>query len=341
MTEDNHGASSQRRQRVTLRTIAEATGLSLSTVSLALRGGSTLKQDTRDKVTETARQLGYVPDRAGVRLRTGKTNVIALVMDGTEDSVDFARQMIQGIGQALKGTAYHLTVTPEFDRQQSTDTIRHILHNRNADGVIITHTGRQDRRVQQMIEAGFPFVSHGRTAFQARHPYYDLHAENFAALAVARLAEKGCRRVALIIGDNTTMNYHNIVGSFRDSTVRLGLVGEVLEGVHTPADLRQLGLGFAQAAPDARPDGIICDSEMRTIALIGGLQDGGLPPGRGIELIYKQTSGILPALSPHLDAIGEDVLGAGEALTRLLLRRIEGAPATELQVLAEPVPNWV
>ena len=126
---------------VTLRTIAEVTGLSLSTVSLSLRGGTTLKQETRDKVAEAAKALGYIPDRAGVRLRTGKTNVIALVLDGAEDSIDFARQMIQGIGQAIKGTRYHLTVIPEFERHNSAETIRYILDNRTADGVIITHTG--------------------------------------------------------------------------------------------------------------------------------------------------------------------------------------------------------
>ena len=54
-------------------------------------------------------QLGYVPDRAGVRLRTGKTNVIALVLDGADESIDFARHLIQGIGHAIEGTRYHLT----------------------------------------------------------------------------------------------------------------------------------------------------------------------------------------------------------------------------------------
>ena len=103
-TSDGRGAGQG--QRVTLRTIAEVTGLSLSTVSLSLRGGTTLKQETRDKVAEAAKALGYIPDRAGVRLRTGKTNVIALVLDGAEDSIDFARQMIQGIGHAIKGTRY-------------------------------------------------------------------------------------------------------------------------------------------------------------------------------------------------------------------------------------------
>ena len=327
-------------QRVTLRTIAEVTGLSLSTVSLSLRGGTTLKQETRDKVAEAAKALGYVPDRAGVRLRTGKTNVIALVLDGAEDSIDFARQMIQGIGNAIKGTRYHLTVIPEFERNLSADTIRYILDNRTADGVVITHTGPRDKRVQMMIDADFPFVSHGRTEFYTPHPYHDFHSEVFAAMAVERLASKGCRKVMLVIGDDSTTNYHNIVTAFHKATARAGIEGQLLEGTKgiSPAEMRKIGLDLA-AKPD-RPDGIICDSEMRTIALVGGLQEGGCVIGRDLHLIYKQTSGILPTLFPELDSIREDVFAAGGELTRLLLKRIDGADVESLQTMAEPQPHW-
>ena len=326
--------------RVTLRTIAEVTGLSLSTVSLSLRGGTTLKQETRDKVAEAAKALGYVPDRAGVRLRTGKTNVVALVLDGAEDSIDFARQMIQGIGNAIKGTRYHLTVIPEFERHNSAETIRYILDNRTADGVIITHTEPRDRRVQMMIDADFPFVSHGRTEFYTPHPYHDFHSEVFASTAVERLASKGCRNVMLVIGDDSTTNYHNIVTAFHRATARAGIEARILDGQQerSPAEMRRLGLDLA--GESHRPDGIVCDSEMRTIALVGGLQEGGVQIGRDVQLIYKQTSGILPTLFPALDSIREDVFAAGGELTRLLLKRIDGADVRDLQTLAEPVPNW-
>lgn len=334
------GSKGRSGQRVTLRTIAEVTGLSLSTVSLSLRGGTTLKQETRDKVAEAAKALGYIPDRAGVRLRTGKTNVIALVLDGAEDSIDFARQMIQGIGQAIRGTRYHLTVIPEFERNLSADTIRYILDNRTADGVIITHTGPRDKRVQMMIDADFPFVSHGRTEFFTPHPYHDFHSEVFATMAVERLASKGCRQAMLVIGDDSTTNYHNIVTAFHRATARAGMGGQVLEGTMgiTPAEMRKIGLDLATGA--GRPDGIICDSEMRTIALVGGLQESGLRLGEDIHLIYKQTSGILPTLFPALDSIREDVFAAGGELTRLLLKRIEGADVESLQTMAEPQPHW-
>jgi LacI family transcriptional regulator len=328
------------KRRVTLRTIAEATGLSLSTVSLSLRGGSTLKQETRDKVNETARALGYVPDRAGVRLRTGKTNVIALVLDGAEDSIDFARNMIQGIGQAIRGTRYHLTVIPEFERHLSTSPIDYILTNRTADGVIITHTSPRDQRVQMMMDADFPFVSHGRTEFYTPHAFHDFHSEAFAEMSVARLVERGCRDLMLVIGDDSTTNYHNIVTAFRKAAAQAGVEGRVMADTvkPTPAEIRARALALAGGAN--RPDAIICDSEMRTIALVGGLTEGGCKPGKDIQIIYKQTSGILPTLFPDMDSIREDVVAAGGELARLLLKRIEGVPATELQSLVEPQPQW-
>lgn len=328
-------------ERVTLKTIAEKTGLSLSTVSLSLRGGATLKAETRDRVAAAAAELGYVPDRAGVRLRTGKTNVLTLVLGGGEDSVDFARQMIQGIGRALVGTRYHLNVAPEFSAEPTLETVRYILVNRAADGVVITHTTPDDERVRFLTERGFPFVSHGRTGFSAPHAFVDFHSEVFAQKAVERLAQKGRRRLLLMIGDDRTTNYANITRAFRKAAAKAGVSAEVLDtrpAQGDPARIRDLARDLAGRA-DA-PDGIICDSEMRAIALLGGLIASGQFPSRAIDVIYKQTSGIVPTLFPDLDSIEENVTAAGDELTRLLLRRIAGEPPQDLQRLAEPVLHW-
>jgi LacI family transcriptional regulator len=321
-------------ERVTLRTIAEETGLSLSAVSLALRGGTSLRPQTRDRIAEAASRLGYVPDRAGVRLRTGKTNVIALVLDGAEDSIDFSRQMIQGIGQAIRPTRYHLTVIPEFERKVSTETVAYILDNRAADGVIITHTGPEDARVRLLQEADFPFVSHGRTAFPFSHAYHDFHAEAFVKLAVDRLASKGCRRMALVTGDDSTTNYRNLVEAFASRTQDHGIEGHVVAG----DQIALLG-ALASKEPDG-PLGVICDSEMRTAGLLGRLAAQGIHPNAGLQLIYKQTSGLLPVLFPAVDSIREDLLAAGAELTRLLIRRIDGGEPEDLQTLGAPVPEW-
>jgi len=328
-------------KRATLKTISQLTGLSLSTVSLSLRGGTTLKEETRRRVAEAAASVGYIPDRAGVRLRTGKTNVIALVLDGADDSIDFARYLIQGIGHAIKDTRYHLTVMPEFDRASSVDTIRYILENRTADGVIITHTAARDPRVQLLMDNEMPFVSHGRTEFYTPHPYHDFHSELFAQLAVERLVASGCKKLMLLIGDDRTNNFHNIVTAFTRASDRLRVEAQVVDHKTdraAAADMRHFGRDLA--VDPNRPDGIICDSEMRSISIISGLIEAGVRIGTDVKFICKQTSDILPAIFPEVDTIEEDVYAAGLELTRLLLRRIEGEGASNLQTLSEPILHW-
>lgn len=336
----NAGPSGALRKRATLRTISELTGLSPSTISLSLRGGTALKEETRRRVAEAAAQLGYVPDRAGVRLRTGKTNVVALVLDGGNDSIDFARHLIAGIGESIKSTRYHMTVTPEFDRA-SVESVRYILENRTADGVILTHTSARDPRVQLLMDHDFPFVTHGRTEFYSPHPFHDFHSEVFARMAVERLVAKGCKNLMLVIGGDSTTNYHNIVTSFQRAGAQFRVETEVVGHKTDRADaaeMRQFGRDLAQRRPP--PDGIICDSEIRTICILSGLIDGGVQINRDVHVICKQTSDVMPTLFPHVDTIEEDVFAAGVELTQLLIRRINGEAPEALRTLSEPVAHW-
>ncbi|MDR3474524.1 MAG: LacI family transcriptional regulator [Devosia sp.] len=328
-------------KRATLKTIAEFTGLSLSTVSLALRGGEGLRSDTYERVMAAANRLGYVPDRAGVRLRTGKTNVISLVLERTDETIDFARFLIQGIGHGIQGTRYHMNVTPDFDARQSVESVRYILDNRAADGVIITHTTARDPRVQLMLDAEFPFVTHGRTEFYTPHPYHDFHAEAFIRLAVERLVARGARRLLLVAGREATFNHHTIVSHFERTGRQLGIETQVFApAIEWPvsAKLRGLGQEIMQMTP--RPDGIICDNELLSILVVAGLREAGVEPMQDVLLVCKQTSDLLPALYPKVDTVEEDVLAAGVELVRLLIARIKGEPAENLRTMGEPKVHW-
>ncbi len=327
----------------TLKTIAEMTGLSLSTVSLSLRDGSNLKQSTRDKVAEAAREIGYVPNRAGVRLRTGRTNVLALILSTDQKTLDFTQQLIQGIGAHIQGTKFHLSVVPEFDHDDPAEAVRYVLENRSADGVILTHTSARDPRVQMLMDANFPMVSHGRTEFYTPHAYHDFHAERYVELAVDRLAKKGRRRILLAAVDNGTTNYSNTVGGFNRSIAEHRLVGDVLKNVevlNTTEEARAFGRTLGQQPAAERFDSIICNNELVALAIISGLEEMGIRLGADYDLICKQTTKILPILYPTIDTVSEDLFAAGGELAKLLIARIEGEAIETLQTLHEPTPRW-
>jgi DNA-binding LacI/PurR family transcriptional regulator len=65
--------------RPTLKEVAELARVSVATASIALNGGE-VKESTRTRVLESAKQLNYVPNRIGRTLNTGKSNTIALLM---------------------------------------------------------------------------------------------------------------------------------------------------------------------------------------------------------------------------------------------------------------------
>ncbi len=328
-------------KKATLKTIADITGLSLSTVSLSLRGGSNLKQETRDKVAAAARQVGYVPNRAGVRLRTGRTNVIALALAADENVLDFTRLLIQGIGAQIDGTRYHLNVVPEFQRRDTVEAVRYILDNRSADGVILTHTSANDPRVKHLMTADFPFVSHGRTEFVTPHAYHDFHAEQFLEMSVERLIQKGRRNIILAAVNNGTKNYETMVDGFKAALNSAGLQGQVghsSERLNSAQGARAFAHKLASRKEEW--DGIICNNELTALSIVGGLQDKGITFATDYDLICKQNTEILPTLYPKIDTVAEDLFSTGKELAKLLMARIEGTAPRELQTLQQPEARW-
>ena len=124
--------------RPTLKTIAAATGLAVATVSRALKDAPDIGEETKRRVRETAARLGYRPNRAGVRLRTGKTNVISLVLNTEEQVGGFVSDLIYGISEELAATPYHLIVTPYSRTNDPMEPVRYIVETGSADGIIIS-----------------------------------------------------------------------------------------------------------------------------------------------------------------------------------------------------------
>lgn len=311
----------------------------MSTVSLALRGGKKLKAETTEKVQEAAERLGYVPDKASVLLRTGRADTIGIILDGRDDSVGFSRNMIRGINDSVGERGVTLNVYPEFDRDASERTIRMLAESGFVDGLILTHTEPQDRRVKMLLEMNFPFVTHGRTELFTPHAYHDFNSERFVEIGLRALADAGAKNVLAVLSDNKTFNHLNIWRAFENNLERFGLTGDVHKDRPNPerhiAEIRELGIQLAESGMSY--DGILCDSELVGISLATGLRDAGIVVGDQLHMVSKQTSTLLTALYPNVMGLQEQVYDAGRELSRLLFDRIAGEEVEGLQTLAEPI----
>lgn len=325
----------------TLKTIAQMTGFAVTTISRALNNAPELAQETRDRVQKIAAEIGYLPDRAALRLKTGRTNVIALVLEPDEQIYGFGSSIVTGLTEAVRNTAYHIVITPLFRNVEPIEPIKHIVRNRMADGVVFSKAESFDERIRFLIDNDFPFVSHGRTNWPEKHPSVDFDNESYAYGAVKRLVQKGCKKVSIILPDSALTYTDHLKSGVARAAQETGVAYEFAADVNlnSPTDAIRTYVMKRTKRPDG-PDGYVCASEVSALAVIGGLNDSGKVVGKSAHVVSKQASEMFAQFQPGAETVFEDFVDAGRVMGRLILRRIAGEAPDDLQYVATPRFDW-
>jgi LacI family transcriptional regulator len=158
---------------------------------------------------------------------------------------------------------------------------------------------------------GFPFATHGRTAWAAGHAWADFDNGAFGRIAVRRLRRAGRRRLALL-APPLAQNYA------RDMVAgTLGADGEaeLLPGItsDSPQPLMQAAV---RAALARGRDGFVCGSPGAAMAAVAAIEAHGLRLGRDADLVSKEAVPFLQLVRREIMVVPEDVGRAGEVLAR-------------------------
>lgn len=335
------GKIAKSKPRATLRTIAGQTGLAVTTVSRAMANDPLIATSTRALVHETAKALGYVPNRAAQRLRTGRTRVVQLLLNLDHEFLGFTHELIMGLTEALAGSGYSVTIFPDILGLDRLSTVRQIVETGLGDGIIFNRTEPFDPRVKYLLEQGFPFVCHGRTDFQSPHPFVDFDNEAFARLAVERLIAKGRSRILIILPPARYSFAQHLregaVSAARRAGVSIEIPTEIT--LDTPQEETMAWLQKRLCQSD-RPDGIIGVGEIAAMAALTAILDAGLVHGRDIDVVAKRASALFDLMRPRVDTMVEDLRLAGLAMGETLLRSMAGEAPNGLQVLHQPLVEF-
>ena len=325
--------------RPTLKTIAYMTGLGVTTVSRALKDAPDIAESTKERVRLVAKQLGYMPNRAGVRLRTGKTNVIALVLNLEEEIMGMAGQMIFGISEILADTPYHLVLMPQPIHHDQMAPIRYILDTGSADGVIISRIEPDDPRIKLLRDRGLPFAAHGRTEGMIDYPYHAFDNEAYAHDAVAMLAERGRRRIVSLQPPSHLTYYKYFRAGFERGLRDFSLQEAPLTSISTDSSLVDIRSGLLETLRSSHPpDGIIACSGSSAVPIMAALRACNLKLGKDVDVVAKQPADFLNWIEPEIIAMSEDFGQAGRELASAVLARIENAGSKPLQSISKP--DW-
>ena len=329
-------------KRPTIKTICAMTGLSTATVSKALRQSPEVRPETRAIVEEAARAVGYSTNLHGVQLRTGKTYQVAILMTTpTSDLVEWEgveyAQLLSGISHAMEGTRYRVALFPIRDYSEAQDTVRRIIRNRLADGVIFSGTRPDDERVRLLQEANFPFVTYGTTEAHPPHAFVDSDNEGIIRTAMGRLFDRGHRRIALINPAEHLSYGRTRLATYQKMLQQAGIDYDpvlVAHGILTPGFGREQVM-IMHALKDP-PTAYICANEAAALGALSGFAACGLVHGRDAVINATDDLNVSAYFTPPLTTFYLPITRPAELLGRHIIKAMAGEPPERLQTLLMP-----
>ena len=321
--------------RPTLKTIADLCGLGVPSVSRALNDSPEIGEETKRRVRQIAQEVGYVPDRAGIRLRTGQTFMINLVFRVSAD--DQMSRLIPSIARALLSTGFQITITPALSYEEGLQAIRQVVEGRMADALIFNETQIDDPRTAYLLERGLPFATHGRSKLSHLHPYYDFDNGDFASKAAQVLHRRGRRCLALL---GPPHDRHYGLDTFlkaREAAAELDLEFSEIEGVYSSdalGNLQAAASAFLARHPNC--DGFVCLSDAAALAVTSALTRAGREIGKDVEVIVKGSRLYLGMVHPAIIVIEEDSRRGAAFLSRAVLQAIRSPEEPPMQEVELP-----
>jgi DNA-binding LacI/PurR family transcriptional regulator len=255
---------------VTSIDVARLAKVSQSAVSRTFTPGACVSEDTRRKVMEAARKLGYRPNAHARSLITKRSRIIGVVLSFLENL--FYPVALERLAKRLQRDGYHVLLFVT-DTQNSDELVNEILQY-HVDGIVLAATTLSSALAQKCSDAAIPVVLFNRVmASGSAGAVSSVRSDNVGGgRAVARLlAETGHKRVAYIAGDEETSTNLERERGFRDGLAERGLriwargVGNY-DFEQARAATREL------FSPDERPDAVFVASDHMAFAVMDTLR---------------------------------------------------------------------
>jgi LacI family transcriptional regulator len=128
---------SRKKTNITIKDVAKAAGVSISTVSRVLNGKDYISEETQERVRAVIEQLGFSSSLAARSMRSRRKNLIGLVIPDL--GFPYSIEVVKGINRAIGESDFDLLVYTMGDMRKSGPALRYIslLNNAITDGVII------------------------------------------------------------------------------------------------------------------------------------------------------------------------------------------------------------
>ncbi|MEO0058711.1 MAG: hypothetical protein RLZZ312_358 [Bacteroidota bacterium] len=309
---------------ITLKEIAKKLGISITTVSKALKNYPDVSESTRTAVKDLVQQLDYKPNSFAVNLRTQESRTVGLIIP--EVVHHFFSSIIKGIIVEAEKNGYLVIILQSNESLELEKKQVELLINKRVDGILmsLSNESNNDEHIQEIIRKEIPFVQFDKISKLIKSSKVIIDDQKAASEAVQHLIDQGCKKIAHIRGP---VNPQNAIDRF------LGYK-KTLERNNIKYDQKLVytckGAGFDEGYdfmqqilidhPDV--DGVFAVTDMVAVGAITLMNERKIQIPHQIAVVGFSNWFMSQVITPKLSSVDQPSLEMGVAAFQLLLEEI-------------------
>lgn len=327
---------------VTILDIANALGLSKSTVSRALSGDSkNVSKETEKLVREAAERMGYVRNELAVNLRKSRSMTIGVIVP--ELSTDFYSDFIAQIQPVLQQMGYRIIVALSNEDSRWESANIGLLADFRVDGILVSCCSNKANTelFTDLIRKKFPLVFFDRTIKGLGCSCVRSDDYRAAFFMMEHLIYSGRRRIAHFAGPEHIRNSEDRLQAYVNTLSKHGIP-------YDPALVVRHGLNPADGAEEITSlldqgisvDAVFCFNEMQAIGASDVLQKRGFRIPEDVALTSMYGTKVSTLVKPAITSVEKPVKEMANEAARLIVKHL-GNPDSSVEDVVIPSQMFV
>lgn len=319
-------------KEITIYDIAKHLNISATTVSRGLKNHPAINKNTRKKIADAARDLGYRSNTFASSLRSKKTHTIGVIVPRLNSN--FMSSVLAGMEDAASREHYNLIITQSLEKGEKEKANAHTMFNKRVDGLLISlaYDTENITHLQPFFNKGIPVVFFDRT--YNHNESTSILIDNFqAAYEVTKhLLGQGCKRI-MHLGGNMLRNVYSerlrgYKKALQDHKIpfdeRLLYISNLSEDAGTEAAKHILKM-----KPSVRPDGVFSANDTAAVHCMIHLKSAGIKIPADIAFAGFNNDPISKVVEPNLTTVNYSGYYVGEVAVMNLINHLKGLISTK------------
>lgn len=319
------------KKNITIADVAEALGVSKTTVSRAISGKGRIGKETRERVQAYIEKHDYKPNVIAKGLAQSKTYNICVVMPGDYEVVDLAffQECLFGIQEIAGIMEYDILLS--ICKTNDISSLERIIANHKVDGVVLMRTFVIDMQIEFLLQKKVPFVTVGSTNYkdviQIDHNHKSACKELTSIILMKQL-----KKIALVGGDEDYVVTQSRLRGFKEAYQKMGeLIDESL--LFLNMENKVMVDKTVKDILERNVDCILCMDDAVCSRVLKTLREEHVKVPQGVRVASFYNSTILENNVPSITSLSFDAKELGMVACKTLLDVIEGIPVKERTLL--------